>query len=64
MTELQKLKKPVITGLIVLIVMALIIKIGLWIASMLGFFIIALALVILVPIAIKAIKKYKPSLPK
>lgn len=62
MRDLKKIKKTTITVLVGLIVLALTIKIGLWIASMLGFLIIVLALVILIPIGIKMLKKYKSSL--
>lgn len=62
MRDLKKIKKTAITVLVGLIVLALTIKIGLWIASMLGFLIIVLALVILIPIGIKMFKKYKLSL--
>lgn len=62
MRDLKKIKKTAITVLVGLIVLALTIKIGLWIASMLGFLIIVLALVILIPIGIKMLKKYKSSL--
>lgn len=62
MRDLKKIKKTTITVLVGLIVLALTIKIGLWIASMLGFLIIVLALVILIPIGIKMFKKYKLSL--
>lgn len=62
MRDLKKIKKTAITVLVSLIVLALTIKIGLWIASMLGLLIIVLALVILIPIGIKMFKKYKLSL--
>ena len=62
MRDLKKMKKTTITVLVGLIVLALTIKIGLWVASMLGFLIIVLALVILIPIGIKMLKKYKSSL--